>query len=197
VKVSITRDCVAFQIGNHEIQLWPKAYGGYSIHFDGYEIPCNIKIVEDIVNNERADLIERLFKMAERFKDPKTRAKYVDDVIENGGFKTSRELTSELKKRADVKTRSGLGYRIETDKIKGWLFVGKKPGSGNWWRAWLIPDDLDFVAVFSGDDVEVKKTVLKILDGDYEKFNKFLVYQDKYHALCLGINDDAQKWNIP
>ena len=194
MKVSIEYGRIVFQVGNHQISLRPKSYGGYYTYFDGYEIPCRIDVVEDIVNNERADLIKKLVKMAEKFEDPKTRAKYVDDVIENGGFKTSRELTSELRKRADVKTRSSFGYRIEVGRIRGWLFVGNS--HNHRWHAWLIPDDLSFVAVFYDDDVEVKKTVLKILDGDYKKFNKFLVYQGEPYILN-NLKHDAEKWDIP
>ena len=194
MKVSIYSREVRFQLSNHRIEVYFKSYGGHYIYIDGYEMPCRIDVIEDIINNERIDLIKKLLVLAKKYRDPRTRAKYVDKIIEKGSFKSSRELTSELRKRADVKTRSGIGFRF--DELRGWLFTGRS--GRDWWRAYFIPDDVSYALVLTGEDVYVKETVLSILDGDYEKFKEFddiKIGSMDYYTLN-SMREDAEKWGI-
>jgi len=200
MRVELSNNWIIFRIHGNVIELKPRACGGFYIYFNNYEIPCDKELVEKIINEERADMIRKLTDMARRFSDVRTREKYIDVCLESDGdFKTSRELTSELRKRATIKTRRCVGFRI-SNKICGWIFMGRF--YKNMWRAWLIPDSLEFIGRLVDYDVDVKNTILKILNGDYEKLERFSIYEiDKLDYFALSnlidsMKDDAEKWDI-
>jgi len=166
---------VVFHLGGHKIGVrfgWCTKY----VYVDGECFRDIAHLVKDIINRRNVEAIVRLNRLAEEFRDPKTREKYAD-YWAKGNFITSRGLTAELRARAAVKNRKALGFRVDLSRFnkrlgEGWVFAGPGYGRG-YWKAYVIPDNMGLIGYIEGDDVYVKEAVLGLVEGQIEAARKF------------------------
>ena len=185
---------VEFQIGNHSLSVEFKAFGGFDVYLDHMWVPVGTSTLKKIINEGRTDILEKLRKLAEDFKDPRTRTKYYRAYLE-GDFRKSKDLTKELRTRAAYRGRHAFGFEIE--EPRGWLFVGSE-GHGEW-RLLFISADLQTVKTRREEGVLAKRIALKILDGEGAVIRGWYggspTTVDGW--ILRVIVKNAEKWKIP